>query len=151
MRKVLLMTVVVISAMFFIFSLNCKGSDDKQKSGPDNKAKGETSNVAQVRASHILIPFQGAQKAPQDAKSKDEALKLSKDLVVKIKGGGNFEELAKQNSSCPSKEKGGDLGKFGKGAMVPAFETAAFGLKVGDVTPEPVETPFGFHIIKRTE
>ncbi len=99
----------------------------------------------QVQASHILI------KVDQNA---DEATKKAaktkcEDLLKKVKAGGDFAALAKENSDCPSKEKGGDLGMFEKGKMVPQFEQAAFAMKVGDVS-DIVETQFGYHIIKLT-
>lgn len=58
-----------------------------------------------------------------------------------------FEEAATQYSSCPSKEQGGSLGEFGRGMMVPEFENAAFELEIG-VVSEPVQTQFGYHLIK---
>ena len=58
-----------------------------------------------------------------------------------------FIELAEEYSNCPSAADGGDLNSFGRGAMVPTFEEAAFGLEVGEITTEPVETSHGFHII----
>ena len=70
------------------------------------------------------------------------------DLLKKLDDGKTFEQLAMEFSLCPSKAGGGDLGEFGKGAMVPVFETAAFALKVGE-TSGPVRTQFGFHLIHR--
>ena len=61
----------------------------------------------------------------------------------------SFSEIATEFSDCPSAEKGGDLGKFGRGAMVKAFDIAAFELEVGEVS-EVVETEFGYHLIHRT-
>lgn len=87
----------------------------------------------QVRASHILI------------ESEDKAL----GLLDIIKKGADFAQLAKQFSKCPSGQNGGDLGLFGKGQMVPVFETAAFTSSVGQVVG-PVKTQFGYHLIKRT-
>ncbi len=87
----------------------------------------------EISASHILV--------------EDE--EFCNQLLEKIKAGSNFEELAKENSKCPSGQKGGDLGTFGKGMMVPDFEKAAFDLEVGGVSGV-VKTRFGFHIIKRT-
>lgn len=69
------------------------------------------------------------------------------EVVEKINGGMSFEEAAKEFSSCPSSAQGGNLGSFGKGRMVPEFEQAAFQLAIGEVS-KPVETQFGYHIIK---
>lgn len=87
----------------------------------------------QIKASHILV------------KSQKEA----DDLAAQLKGGASFEELAKKHSSDSSAAKGGDLGWFGKGNMVPEFEKVAFSLKEGQISPV-VQTKFGFHIIKVT-
>jgi parvulin-like peptidyl-prolyl isomerase len=87
----------------------------------------------QIKASHILV------------KTEKEA----KDILAQIKGGGNFEELAKKHSVDSSASKGGDLGWFGKGSMLPEFEKVAFGLKENE-TSGIVKTKFGFHIIKLT-
>jgi peptidyl-prolyl cis-trans isomerase C len=88
----------------------------------------------QVRARHILV------------ESKEEAEKIIADL----KGGAAFEELAKQ-SKDPSGQNGGDLGYFGRGQMVPPFEQAVFALDVGAITEEPVQSDFGWHVIKLEE
>ncbi len=72
------------------------------------------------------------------------------DIKKKLDQGGDFAELARKFSSCPSSRTGGDLGSFGRGRMVPSFEEAAFGLGVGDVS-EPVRTQFGYHLIQRTK
>ncbi|MEK9752368.1 MAG: peptidylprolyl isomerase [Rhodospirillaceae bacterium] len=96
----------------------------------------------QIRAAHILRSTDGRDKA--------EALKEIEDLKAEIDGGADFGELAIANSDCPSGSRGGDLGRFGRGMMVPEFEQAAFGLDVGDVSG-PVETDFGYHLIHRTE
>jgi parvulin-like peptidyl-prolyl isomerase len=70
-------------------------------------------------------------------------------LAAQLQGGADFAELARAHSDCPSSQKGGDLGTFGRGQMVGPFEEAAFGLEVGH-TSGVVETPFGYHIIQRT-
>lgn len=70
------------------------------------------------------------------------------DLIRKIEEGESFESLAQKFSKCPSGKRGGDLGVFGKGRMVPDFETAAFSLEMDEVS-EPVKTRFGFHLIQR--
>ena len=70
------------------------------------------------------------------------------DLQKKLSEGTSFEELAKSFSKCPSGQQGGDLGEFGRGRMVPAFEEAAFALDVDQVSA-PVKTQFGYHLIQR--
>ena len=69
-------------------------------------------------------------------------------LIARLNKGENFEKLAKKSSTDGSAAVGGDLGYFGHGQMVQPFEKAAFALKVGSYTRQPVETPFGWHIIK---
>ena len=99
-----------------------------------------------VKASHILIGADANASADDKKKALEKAEKLKKELT----GGADFVMLAKGNSTCPSAPQGGDLGFFGKGQMVPAFEKAAFALKPGEVS-SIVETQFGFHIIKLTD
>ena len=89
--------------------------------------------ASKIKASHILVEKQS------------QALKVLEEL----KAGKDFKGLARQYSTCPSGKRGGDLGQFGRGQMVKAFETAAFALNVGEVSPL-VKTQFGYHIIKRT-
>ena len=72
----------------------------------------------------------------------------ARDLIRKLKEGVSFEQLARDFSQCPSGESGGNLGEFGKGMMVPAFEKVAFSLNIGEIS-EPVKTQFGYHLIKR--
>jgi peptidyl-prolyl cis-trans isomerase C len=71
-----------------------------------------------------------------------------KDLQRKLLEGRSFEDLARDFSICPSASRGGDLGEFSKGQMVPLFEKALLDLKVNDISG-PVRTQFGFHLIKR--
>lgn len=98
----------------------------------------------QLNAQHILIKADPENKA-ELAKAKAEAEKL----VAQIKGGADFGELAKKHSQDEgSKERNGDLGQFTRGQMVLPFEEALLKLKKGEVSA-PVETRFGWHIIKR--
>ncbi|HHK5552044.1 peptidylprolyl isomerase [Bacillus anthracis] len=88
----------------------------------------------EIKASHILVS------------DENEA----KEIKKKLDAGASFEELAKQESQdLLSKEKGGDLGYFHSGAMTPEFETAAYKLKIGQIS-DPVQSPNGYHIIKLT-
>ena len=97
----------------------------------------------QVQASHILINVD----ATADEKKKEEALSTIKDIQKRLKQGGDFAELAKEKSQCPSASRGGDLGYFARGKMVPSFEEAAFSLTPGKIS-DIVETKFGYHLIK---
>ncbi|AQX19344.1 peptidylprolyl isomerase [Bartonella sp. WD16.2] len=86
----------------------------------------------EIKARHILV------------KTKEKA-----EVVIKrLKKGENFEEIAKKDSTDGSASVGGDLGYFSYGQMVKPFEDAAFSLKVGEYTKQPVESPFGWHVIK---
>lgn len=78
-----------------------------------------------------------------------EEEKEARDILVKLQKGADFSELAKQYSSCPSKEKGGDLGLVDENTnFVPEFKAAALVLNPEEITNEPVKTEFGYHIIK---
>ena len=102
----------------------------------------------QVRASHILLMYQGSMRSTA-TRSKEEAVQQIGQIKQQLDGGADFGQLAQQHSDCPSGKNGGDLGMFGRGQMVGEFEEAAFGLEVGG-TSDVVETPFGYHIIRRT-
>ena len=86
--------------------------------------------VKKVQARHILV---GAKE-------------LAEEIKKKIDDGEEFSKLAEEFSECPSKKRGGDLGWFGKGAMVRPFEVAAFSADEGEIVG-PVKTEFGYHII----
>lgn len=90
--------------------------------------------MSKIAASHILV-------------EKEHEIQ---DIAKKMEAGESFESLAKNFSTCPSGKSGGALGEFGRGMMVKPFEDAAFGLEVGKVSG-PVQTQFGYHLIKRTK
>lgn len=110
-----------------------------------DQKKNELDEPEKVRASHILI------SVPADAAEADKAAARENisAILAKAQAGEDFAELAKQYSQCPSNQKGGDLGFFPRGVMVPAFEDVVFTLAEGAVS-DIVETPFGFHVIKVT-
>src|SRR4051812_1604917 len=100
---------------------------------------------AQVRASHILFKLEGKDEAAVKAKA-EEVLKLAK------APGADFAALAKKYSEDESNsQNGGDLDYFGRGRMVAEFEQAAFAMKSGEISNEPVKTAFGYHIIKMVD
>ncbi|MCI5038389.1 MAG: peptidylprolyl isomerase [Donghicola eburneus] len=96
-----------------------------------SNAGGET----EFNANHILV------------ESEDEA----KAIIEEINGGADFEEVAKEKSTGPSGPNGGSLGWFGAGMMVPEFEAAVMDLEAGAISAEPVQTQFGWHVIKLNE
>ena len=89
----------------------------------------------EISARHVLVA------------SKEEA----EALIVELDAGKDFADLAKEKSTGPSGPNGGDLGRFSRGRMVPEFEAAAFDLEAGTHSAEPVETQFGWHVIKVEE
>jgi peptidyl-prolyl cis-trans isomerase D len=116
-------------------------ANDIQRHYNDNIAQFQTPE--QVHATHILLKTEG----------KDEAVvkKRAEALLAQVKSGADFADLAKRESEDEgSKENGGDLGFFGKGRMVPEFETSAFAMQPGQ-TSDLVRSQFGFHIIRVLE
>ncbi len=88
---------------------------------------------------------------PSITRTKEDAQKLANKIQAQAKGGADFGALAEKYSDDPSAKVGkGSLGKFARGQMVKPFGDAAFALKPGEIS-SVVETPFGFHVIKRTE
>ena len=113
-------------------------SDEIRKRVTDAKLKAaydtyiaDTGSREEVKARHILV----AEK------------QTAEDIISKLRDGADFIMLAEEKSTGPSGPNGGDLGYFGRGAMVPAFETAAFDLDIGQHSQTPVQTQFGWHII----
>lgn len=92
----------------------------------------DTSSREQVTASHILV----------------ETKEAAMGIIDMLNDGADFAEIAKEKSTGPSGPNGGSLGNFGRGQMVPAFEAAAFSLPIGSFSGEPVQTQFGWHVIK---
>jgi peptidyl-prolyl cis-trans isomerase SurA len=106
-----------------------------------------------IAARHILISYAGSAKAVAGAtRSEVEARALAEQILKQARQpGADWKALAAQYTDEPGgKATGGDLGKFGRHQMVPAFETAAFALSVGEIS-DVVHTPFGFHVIQRYE
>lgn len=92
-----------------------------------------------------------ADKISADPASREQIRQTAEGVLQQIKDGGDFAELAKQYGSDGTAQNGGDLGFFARGVMVPQFETAAFALKKGELSPTLVETQYGYHIVKVTD
>ena len=119
----------------------------------DDLVEADDGKPDKVSASHILIPYEGAQNAAADVtRTKDEAKALAEELLAQVQADPTkLPELAMEHSSCPSKEKGGDLGEFSFETMAEPFSEMAFSLDAGAVANEVVETQFGYHVIQRTK
>ena len=109
-------------------------TDEALRARYDRDAAGRTAEE-EVRARHILVPNEA------DART----------ILAEVLRGGNFEEVARRRSTDPAARNGGDLGFFRRGDMVPEFANAAFALQAGQVSPAPVRTQFGYHVIKVEE
>lgn len=106
---------------------------DKDAEEYYNQNKERFTTEPTVNASHILVD------------SEEKALAI----LASIKAGEtSFEDAARENSTCPSKANGGNLGDFGRGQMVPEFDAAVFAMEIGQISETPVQTQFGYHLIK---
>jgi parvulin-like peptidyl-prolyl isomerase len=105
-----------------------------------------------IAARHVLIQWMGCQSAsPSVIRTRDQAHALAVDVLRRVRAGEDFARLVVEFSDEPNAEaRGGSVGRFGHGAMVHEFEEAAFALKPMEIS-EIVESPFGFHVIQRTE
>ncbi|AXS42037.1 peptidylprolyl isomerase [Breoghania sp. L-A4] len=119
---------------FFRKNVALETTDEELKASYDAKFA-DFEGPDERHARHILV------KTEEEAKA----------VIAELDAGKDFAELAKEKSTGPSGPSGGDLGFFTKGRMVPAFEDAAFSLEIGAYTKTPVETQFGWHVIKAEE
>jgi len=109
-------------------------TDETLRTRYDRDAAGRTAEE-EVRARHILVPNEADARA----------------ILAEVQRGASFEEVARRRSTDPAARNGGDLGFFRRGDMVPEFANAAFAMQAGQVSPAPVRTQFGYHVIKVEE
>ena len=121
----------ILAEAYFATEMRKMVTDEEIQSAYD-RFIADSDSREEISARHILV------------NEKQEAV----DLIAKLKDGADFATLAQEFSTGPSGPKGGDLGYFGRGQMVPDFEVAAFDLAIGTFTAEPVQTQFGWHVIK---
>ena len=127
-------------------------SAESASSAPPAEGAAAPSKPKKITARHILIQWMGCQSAaPSVVRTRDQARAVAQDVLRRVKAGEDFPRLVVEFSDEPNAgARGGSLGRFGHGAMVKQFEEAAFALKPGEVS-DVVESPFGYHIIQRTE
>jgi hypothetical protein len=108
--------------------------------------------MEEIAAQHLLVMYQGSKSAPRSIKrSKEEARMRAGEALDAIKRGQDFDKVVSAYTDEPGgAARRGSLGKFSRDRMVKAFSDAAFLLKVGEISPV-VESPFGFHVIRRLE
>jgi peptidyl-prolyl cis-trans isomerase SurA len=100
-------------------------------------------------ATHVLIAYAGASKAAAHiGRSKEEASLLAREILGKARKGESLESLAREYSDGGTAPRGGGIGVYRTGTMMPSFEAAVASVPVGEI-PDVVETPFGFHIVRR--
>jgi len=124
-----------------------------ESESPTTTEPGDAATVedtGEMSAAHILIAYAGSSRASDEVtRSKEEALALAQEIATKARAeGADFAELAKEYSDGPSGPNGGDLGNFYPEQMVGPFAEATQALAIGNVS-DPVETEFGYHVIRR--
>jgi peptidyl-prolyl cis-trans isomerase C len=120
----------VISDVWLKHEVDKAATDQRLHTEYDKYVKEHASE--QIKASHILVSTEAEAKA----------------VIADLNKGGDFAAIAKKRSTDPGKDNGGDLGWFSREDMLPAFSDAAFALKKGEYTKTPVQTQFGWHVIK---
>lgn len=133
-RRIATVTEGIIQQIYMERLIKDRVTDRQVRAAYEQRKRG-ASRGEEIHARHILV------------KTEAEALAIIKEL----QGGADFAATAGKKSVGPSKRQGGDLGFFGPGQMVPPFSEAAFKLKPGEYTTQPVKTQFGWHIIKVEE
>jgi parvulin-like peptidyl-prolyl isomerase len=105
----------------------------------------------EIHARHILVSHADSRMAPEGTtRTREEAQALAETIARRARAGEDWDALHRAHSDEANGPEGGDLGTFGRGQMVPAFERAAFALEVREIS-DAVESPFGFHVIQRIE
>lgn len=142
------------AALALLMAAGCGGDsaseDTAGKDTADRSASVPELPDVQLNAQHVLIPFRGCEQAQGVERTRDEALKLAKEVAGKARSGADFDALAREYSEGPSAASGGHLGNFSPRQMVAQFSQAVLSMDIGGIS-DPVESQFGYHIILRRE
>ncbi len=130
-------------------------AEPEARSSPSPVPSGDASTEdppKRIGARHVLIQWMGSERAaPSVMRTREQAMVVATEVLKRARAGEDLARLAVEYSDEPgAAARGGSLGRFGRGQMVGAFESAAFRLKVNEVSGV-IETPFGFHVIERTD
>lgn len=130
-RRMELLRQRALHSAYIDHEVAAKVTDEAVRARYDEQVASATP-AEEVRARHIIVA------------TEEEAAAI----IAELDAGGDFEEIAKEKSTDGAAAQGGDLGYFGPGRMVPEFEQAAFAMEVGSYSKEPVQTQFGWHVLK---
>jgi len=141
---------ILFLAALLALTIGCRNGDADMK--PTEPAEDQFFPLdGDLAASHILIAYVGAERAGENVTlTREQAKAKALELCERLAGEPHlFELLARNESNGPTAPRGGDLGSWKKGSMAPEFDTATESLAENEITTQPVETAFGFHVIRR--
>ena len=142
----------MLSGIAPLARLGGHGAESHAASGGTPTTTAQPAGPQMFAAKHLLVMYKGSMRAPATVeRTKEEAKARAEEALKKARDGAKFEDLVAAYSDEPGAgQRGGDLGSFPRGAMVQAFQDGLEKTKVGGIS-DVVESPFGFHVIKRSQ